>query len=428
MPWPASPSAKVAAGAEPKDAWRVSMQLADGVKALYRTHDPAGYSEQRVDKLLRKHGGREAALIEATKRKFGVATLDAAAHPPGSLHTVIFLDIDGVLHPAYGVKQPGAAARRRRANGEAGCSDDSDGEALPAPRYPGDPLAEADGAHFHRRCMACLASAVESTSADIVLSSTWRLTASGRREANAALRRYRIAAAAGNTPHGSGGCLSRLLRGLCCCAVGGAGRGGGHQDEIARMCDERVDEIQAWLRRHPQTKRWCAVDDLHLAAGNRGAMRGQCVRTGATTGMTEQDARAVIAVLRGAPSPANAAAAAAEALLLAASAPPSPSASPRQPPARSSRRRRASTSTSDASDVAAARAARRDGSRRRARHKVQEGEGGGGAASPLSIKFHSSARAAQSLPGSRASSPAPTPKGSPRGSSRRSRWQQDGDG
>ena len=277
--------------------------------------------------------------------------------------------------------------------------------------------------------MGRLRAVVESTSADIVLSSTWRLSASGRRDANAAFRRYKIADAVGRTPHITGGSCLRWL--LCC----GSGRDETGQDEISQMCDDRVEEIQMWLRRHPETKRWCAIDDLHLSAGKHGALRGRCVRTNAATGMTDADARAIIDLIRGSSTPINPAAAAAEAALALATAPSSPASTPLGTPptspwptvgAASSRQRRASTS-----DVAPKKGARREGSRRRARAKVTEAKGAGDGSrrqSPiaLSIKFHGSTRAAKSQPSSPHGSRFPSPKVSPRAGGEKShnRWQR----
>ena len=105
-----------------------------------------------------------------------------AAHA-GSTTCFILLDVDGVLHPLSSNGMPLHAQRDQwlaRAERE-NALDDS------GRRH--DPLrvAEVIPGEFHEPCMAALGRVVRRTGAQIVLTSTWRLTGPGRRAVDAAL-------------------------------------------------------------------------------------------------------------------------------------------------------------------------------------------------------------------------------------------------
>ena len=81
--------------------------------------------------------------------------------PPQRVPPVIFLDVDGVLHPTYG------------------------------PTF------------FDAVAMSCLRAIIECTGAVIVLSSAWQVTPSGRAEVDAALARWGIPACVARTTTGT---------------------------------------------------------------------------------------------------------------------------------------------------------------------------------------------------------------------------------
>ena len=112
-------------------------------------------------------------------------------------------------------------------------------------------------------CMRALAAAVRDTLASIVLSSTWRETARGRRCVDAQLARHGVPAASGCTPT---------------FGVGSA----------------RPHEILAWVERHRPTGGWVAVDDLGMGEA---LPEGHFVRTDPRRGFTLEDAARVRAML-----------------------------------------------------------------------------------------------------------------------------------
>lgn len=93
-----------------------------------------------------------AAAQASTQQRVAPAAVAAAQHqqPPPSPPPLLFLDVDGVLHPV------GAEA----------------------------------GHFFQPQCMAALRSIVEATGAAIVLSSAWQAHAAGREDVNNALRSW----------------------------------------------------------------------------------------------------------------------------------------------------------------------------------------------------------------------------------------------
>ena len=152
---------------------------------------------------------------------------------------VVFLDVDGVLHPA----RPG-----RRAGG----------------RFRPGPMA-ALGRLLEG------ASASGSAPAEVVLSSSWRLSEAGVRAVDEALAAAGLPPSAGRTP-------------------------------ISRACGARPRELLAWLDEHPPRRAFVALDDIDLPrAARRGRERarlqGRCVKTDPDVGLTEGDAEAALRIL-----------------------------------------------------------------------------------------------------------------------------------
>ncbi|KAJ1489873.1 hypothetical protein T484DRAFT_1885069 [Baffinella frigidus] len=180
----------------------------------------------------------------------GVFDSSIQAHGP-----VLFLDVDGVLHPLNGKSLPSLATLEdlsARADDDIADTDDSgtgeavDGEFVDSEEFP---------------CMSAFASVVRQTQARIVLSSTWRETARGRRCVDAQLERQGMPASIGCTPRFNGG---------------------------------RPKEILAWVAKHRLTGGWVAVDDLDMGGK---LPPGHFVKTDPRRGFTKEDGARVCAML-----------------------------------------------------------------------------------------------------------------------------------
>jgi len=134
---------------------------------------------------MRGAGAAAAAPAEAKPRT-----------PPrdeGPVEKIVFLDVDGVLHPYH--------ARPNQL--------------------------------FRKDCMMRLKKIIQESGAKIVLSTSWRRTAKGRSEVNAQLQRYGIPTAIDHT----------RIR---------------HNEYL------RNEEVTHWIRQHPSTTHWIAIDDLPM--------------------------------------------------------------------------------------------------------------------------------------------------------------------
>lgn len=159
---------------------------------------------------------------------------------------VLFLDVDGVLHPLT------PSGHAKLASLEALCAR-ADAEA----DLPDDAIASVVEGEFIDECMTALASCVQATNARIVLSSTWRETWPQRRAVEAQLEKYglSISDATPMLPLVDGG---------------------------------RAMEIRRWISSSTEC-RWCAVDDqdLKLPLDN-------FVQTDPAVGLTMADAALLI--------------------------------------------------------------------------------------------------------------------------------------
>ena len=129
--------------------------------------------------------GRSAKGAAAGKAGAGAGGDPLGAGP----RRLVFLDVDGVLHPLSERGLPAEADVDdlvRRADEE---------DALPA----GAPLRVCAG-EFLPRCLAVLRRVVDEAGADIVLSSTWRESPHGVLAVNAQLAQHRMRPVLGATP------------------------------------------------------------------------------------------------------------------------------------------------------------------------------------------------------------------------------------
>ena len=168
---------------------------------------------------------------------------------------VVFLDIDGVVHPLGSNYLPLYASKdalMERADRELSMSE-ADLETHTSEVVKGE---------FIPPCMRALAEALEASGAAVVLSSTWRETGHQRRCVAAALTSYGIAEPIGSTtslPSYEGG---------------------------------REREITRWVEEHPEVPAWVAIDDLDLALPE-----AHFVRTDRSRGFTAADGVRVRATL-----------------------------------------------------------------------------------------------------------------------------------
>eukprot|EP00906_Rhabdomonas_costata_P034651 RCo048736 len=135
---------------------------------------------------------------------------------------VVFLDIDGVLHPVTG------------------------------------------GECFLPCCMDRLRRIVETTGAQIVLSSSWRGIPTNVDHVNANLQEHGIPKVIGKTSKGS----------------------------------RRAHQIACWLEHHPEVTHYVILDDADLSAESRFA--GHVVRTASQVGLTDPLAELAVQILSGA--------------------------------------------------------------------------------------------------------------------------------
>ena len=175
----------------------------------------------------------------------------AALEPP-----IIFLDIDGVVHPlassGHALLVPMEELTRR-----------ADAELLQASE---DAIGEVLEGEFVPACMRPLAACAAAVGAKLVLSSTWRETPAQRRAVDRQLIAWGMPATCDATPQ---------LR--------GAGRSA---------------EVRAWVDAN-RPSRWVCIDDQELLS----LPPEHYVRTDAASGFTEADAAIVCTLLGTAASP-----------------------------------------------------------------------------------------------------------------------------
>ena len=163
---------------------------------------------------------------------------------------VIFLDVDGVLHPLAKNHLPLHASEEdlmRRADAE-----------MHMQSADRDRVGEAVAGEFWPPCMRPLADAVKRSGAEIVLSSTWRETLPQRR------------------------CVSKKL----------AEYGLDFKEFTPTVFGGRENEILEWLSTRDARRRWIAVDDLDLRLPE-----GHFVQIDSFMGFTTADADRVCDLL-----------------------------------------------------------------------------------------------------------------------------------
>merc|ERR1719217_1112888 len=81
----------------------------------------------------------------------------------------------------------------------------------------------------------------------------------------------------------------------------------GMNDPIVSFAERRAREIGQWLRHHPNVRMWVVIDDINLSVADNAAerdaqtpkMAGHLVQTLPTVGLTMENAKAAVRILRG---------------------------------------------------------------------------------------------------------------------------------
>lgn len=174
---------------------------------------------------------------------------------------VIFLDIDGVLRPLTA-----GGFRSMMVDGEW--------------------ALRAETADFISGALLSLRHIVENTGAIIVLSSEWRRDLPMREGVDKALEEYEMRACATWTP-------TDLQRDM------------GTENPFKAFTERRAREISTWLSNNPQVKQWVVIDDINMADADLDRKPGtllmapRIVQTHRKIGLTMEQARAAIQLLRG---------------------------------------------------------------------------------------------------------------------------------
>lgn len=173
---------------------------------------------------------------------------------------IIFLDVDGVLRPLT------AGGFR-------------------AMMIDGEWALRAETADFISGSLLALRHIVEMTGAVIVLSSEWRRDQNMREGVDSILAEYEMRPCATWTP-------TDLQRDM-------------GTDPFKAFTERRAREISQWLAGNPQVRQWVVLDDINMAAADEERKPGtllmspRIVQTHRKVGLTLEQAKAAVRILRG---------------------------------------------------------------------------------------------------------------------------------
>jgi len=143
---------------------------------------------------------------------------------------VLFLDVDGVLHPADCT--PRSSANLGESSDTEAAGSGKQAGSVPSISPGGSPGSRSSYL-FQKEQMACLAKVIHATGAELVLSSAWRLAPGGVLAVNRALKQRDLPAIKDCTPTGG---------------------------------ESRVDQIWSWLAEHrSEIEGYVVVDDSDLS-------------------------------------------------------------------------------------------------------------------------------------------------------------------
>lgn len=204
---------------------------------------------------------KDTALQERLKEKANWTRHRFPPLPAEDPSKVIFLDVDGVLRPLT------AGGFR-------------------AMMVDGEWALRAETADFISGAMLSLRHVVEETGALMILSSEWRRDQPMRDGVDNILREYEMPSCSSWTP-------TDLQRDM------------GTENPFKAFTERRAREISQWLGNNPQVKQWVVLDDINMAEADEDRKPGtllmapRIVQTHRKIGITMENARAAVKILRG---------------------------------------------------------------------------------------------------------------------------------
>lgn len=234
---------------ERETAKKLKGEEDDGLGGLYDDlpePDPVK-DEEFSEKMTRKN-------LEKSWHKFSKL-------PDADVSKAVFLDVDGVLRPLTA-----GGFRSMMVDGEW--------------------ALKSETADFISGAMLALRRIIEQTGAIIILSSEWRRDEPMRDGVDSILRDYEMFPCHSWTP-------TDLLRDM------------GTENPFAAFTERRAREISTFLSKNPQVRQWVVLDDINMAAADEDRKPGslrmteRIVQTHRKIGLTMENAKAAIQILRG---------------------------------------------------------------------------------------------------------------------------------
>lgn len=181
--------------------------------------------------------------------------------PAEDMSKAVFLDVDGVLRPLT------AGGFR-------------------AMMVDGEWALKSETADFISGAMLALRHIILETGAIIVLSSEWRRDAPMREGVDSILKDYEMPVCASWTP-------TDLQRDM------------GTENPFQAFTERRAREISMWVQKNPQVRQWVVLDDINMADADAERKPGtlrmteRIVQTHRKIGLTMENAKAAVQILRG---------------------------------------------------------------------------------------------------------------------------------
>eukprot|EP00933_Yihiella_yeosuensis_P083555 TRINITY_DN97797_c0_g1_i1.p1 TRINITY_DN97797_c0_g1~~TRINITY_DN97797_c0_g1_i1.p1 ORF type:complete len:316 (+),score=81.08 TRINITY_DN97797_c0_g1_i1:173-1120(+) len=204
---------------------------------------------------------KDAELKERIKEKDHWRQHRFPALPAEDKEKVIFLDVDGVLRPLTA-----GGFRSMMVDGEW--------------------ALRAETADFISSALLAVRHIVEQTGAIIVLSSEWRRDAPMREGVDNILKEYDMRPCSTWTP-------TDLVRDM------------GTENPFKAFTERRAREISTWIHANPQVKQWVVIDDINMADADLDRKPGtllmapRIVQTHRKIGLTMEQGKAAVRILRG---------------------------------------------------------------------------------------------------------------------------------
>lgn len=204
---------------------------------------------------------KDAALVDRVNEQANRFKQRFPPLPPEDPSKVVFLDVDGVLRPLT------AGGFR-------------------AMMVDGEWALRAETADFISNAMLSVRHVIEQTGAILVLSSEWRRNAPMREGVNKILKEYETPPCQSWTP-------TDLDRDM------------GTENPFRAFAERRAREISMFVTKNPQVKQWVVIDDINMTIADEARKPGthlmapRIVQTHLKIGMTLENAKAAVRILRG---------------------------------------------------------------------------------------------------------------------------------